>query len=30
MSIGTAGREVTMDSMAPLKYDYLVLAAGSG
>jgi NADH:ubiquinone reductase (H+-translocating) len=28
-SIDTAGREVTMDSMAPLKYDYLVLALGA-
>jgi|SRR5271165_148078 len=28
-SIDTAGREVTMDSMPPLKYDYLVLALGA-
>jgi NADH:ubiquinone reductase (H+-translocating) len=28
-NIDTAGSEVTMDSMAPLKYDYLVLALGA-
>jgi NADH dehydrogenase len=28
-SIDTVGREVTMGSMAPLKYDYLVLALGA-
>jgi NADH:ubiquinone reductase (H+-translocating) len=28
-SIDLAGREVAMDSMAPLKYDYLVLALGA-
>jgi NADH dehydrogenase len=28
-SIDTTAKEVTMDSMAPLKYDYLVLALGA-